>query len=160
MAISEESFRDLLGRFPSGVTVVTATDGFGRPHGMTVSAFCSVSLRPPLVLVCIDRAASMFDLLASGRPFAVNLLAANQASLSTRFAQLDAETRFDGVGYALGVLGVPLLHGVHATLECRVAARHDAGDHGIFVGQVEDGVAGSHAPLVYHRGVYRQFRYS
>lgn len=125
---------------------------------MTVSAFCSLSLKPPLVLVCIDRAASMFDLLASGRPFAVNLLAGDQAHLSSRFAQLDAETRFDDVAHSLGALGVPLVHGVQASLECRVAARHDGGDHAIFVGQVEHGsVEGSsRPPLVYHRGRYRQ----
>ncbi|MGQ0767282.1 MAG: flavin reductase family protein [Gemmatimonadota bacterium] len=153
--VTPELFRDLLGRFVSGVTVVTTSDSDGRPHGMTVSSFCSLSLDPPLILVCIDRAASMFDLLVRERhPFSVNILAADQQHLSARFSQLEMELRFDGVGHHLGEHGAPVIAGAHGVLHCLVHGRHDGGDHGIFVGEVVGGTAGTEAPLVYHRGWY------
>ena len=96
--IDPDTFRSVLGRFASGVTVVTARDRDERDHGMTVSAFCSVSLVPPLVLVCVDHAASSHDVLLESPHFAVNVLAVHQEPLSRRFAGVDEATRFDGVG--------------------------------------------------------------
>jgi flavin reductase (DIM6/NTAB) family NADH-FMN oxidoreductase RutF len=154
MTMDPDTFRAVLGRFASGVTVVTATDGERQDHGMTVSAFCSLSLAPPLVLVCIDRAASMHDLLQQGVAFAVNILSAGQEAVSRRFSTGDPPNRFDGLGYTRGQTGVPLLDDVLAWLECRVATRHEEGDHTVVVGRVETAGARQERPLLYYRGGY------
>ena len=110
MAVSIEEFRAALSRFASGVTVVTSVDGDGRPHGITVSAFCSVSLEPPLVLVCIEKlAGSHASIVGSGR-FSVNLLASGQQWISERFASLEAD-KFRDVPTATGLSGLPLIEG-------------------------------------------------
>ena len=153
-AIDPDLFRSVLGRFASGVTVVTGRDPAGRDHGMTVSAFCSVSLDPPLVLVCIDRAATMHDHLVEGAPFVVNVLAGAQEALSRRFAAGDPPDRFGGVGYHRGALGVAVLDDTLAHLECRVAARHPGGDHTIVVGRVEGAATSEARPLLYYRSGY------
>ena len=153
MPLDPATFRSTLGRFASGVTVVTARDQDGRDHGMTVSAFTSVSLDPPLVLVCIDRAASMFALLGSVTHVGVNILAAAQEALSRRFAST-VETPFDGVGYTRAPSGVVLLDDVLAQLECRVHARHDAGDHMLVLLEVESATFTEEKPLLYFRGGY------
>ena len=155
MSLDPDSFRAVLGRFASGVTVVTARGADGRDAGMTVSAFCSVSLEPPLVLVCIARDASLHPLLADGLPFAVNILAGGQEALSRRFSGPDPN-RFEGIGFVRGQRGVALLDDVLAHLECRVVALHPAGDHTIVVGQVESAVVHPDRPLLYYRGGYAQ----
>ena len=155
MSIDPDTFRAVLGRFATGVTVVTARDGDGVDHGMTVSAFCSASLVPPLVLVCVDQTASTLPALMAGSHFAVNILAQGQEALSRRFAWQDVN-RFDGVGYTRGVTGVALLDETLAWLECRIVARHPAGDHVIVVGEVEAADARSERPLLYYRGGYAQ----
>jgi flavin reductase (DIM6/NTAB) family NADH-FMN oxidoreductase RutF len=154
MTMDPDTFRAVLGRFASGVTVVTTTDGERQDHGMTVSAFCSLSLAPPLVLVCIDRAASMHGLLQPEVAFAVNILSAGQEAISRRFSTGDPPNRFDGLGYTRGQTGVPLLDDVLAWLECRVAARHEEGDHTVVVGRVETAGARQDRPLLYYRGGY------
>ena len=156
MPLDPDSFRAVLGRFPSGVTVVTTRDSGGRDLGMTVSAFCSLSLEPPLVLVCVARAASMHDALGRSETFAVNILAADQEALSRRFSTLEEHARFDGIGYARGRLGPALLEDALAYLECRLVGRHDGGDHGIFIGEVESAEARQERPLLYYRGGYAQ----
>jgi len=156
MSVDHDTFRTLLSRFLSGVTVVTTSDDEGRPHGMTVSSFCSLSLEPPLVLVCIDRTASMHDLLTSAETFAVNILAGDQEVLSRRFADVGIEARFDGVSWSPSSAG-PLIDGAHATLECRRVARHPGGDHTIIIGEVLGGsTALRGSPLLYYRGGYGQ----
>jgi flavin reductase (DIM6/NTAB) family NADH-FMN oxidoreductase RutF len=153
--VSVEHFRALLGRFASGVTIVTAADDRERPHGMTVSAFSSLSIEPPLVLVCIDAAASMQGMFVVGSFFAVNVLAADQEPLSRRFSDEAMELRFDGVPWAAGATGAPLLVHAHARLECRCVQRHVGGDHVIVIGQVVHGdTPEGTAPLLYHRGAY------
>jgi len=152
-SLDPDSFRSVLGRFASGVTVVTAVDGAGREHGMTVSAFCSLSLDPPLVLVCIDHDASMHELLHETSHFAVNILSSRQEALSRRFSHPEAD-RFDGIGYTRGASGVPILDDVLAWLECRIVARHAAGDHTIVIGQAEAGETSGDRPLLYYRGGY------
>ena len=154
MTIDPDTFRAVLGRFASGVTVVTATDAERQDHGMTVSAFCSLSLAPPLVLVCIERTASMHGLLQPDVPFAVNILSAGQEAVSRRFSTGDPPNRFDGLGYTRGQTGVPLLDDVLAWLECRVAGRHEEGDHTVIVGRVETAGAEQERPLLYYRGGY------
>ena len=156
MTIDADSFRSVLGRFASGITVVTTVDAEGRDVGMTVSAFSSVSLHPPLVQVCIDRAASMYGALLQADRFGVNVLASEQEALSRRFAAVDSSHRFDGIGYARGESGVVLLEEALAHLECRVHARHEAGDHTIFVGEVERASARDGRPMLYYRGGYAQ----
>lgn len=156
MTIDPDSFRSVLGRFASGITVVTALDGDGRDVGMTVSAFCSVSLHPPLVQASIDRAASMFDALQHAEAFCVNVLASDQEAISRRFAAEDSMHRFDGVGYMRGENGVVLLDDALAHIECRMYARHDAGDHMLVVGEVERATARDARPLLYYRGGYAQ----
>ena len=154
-ALTSNEFRQLMSRFASGITVLTAVDGRARPHGMTVSAFSSLSLDPPLVLVCVDRSATMLDVLDAATHFAVNILAEGQESVSRRFSLEEMELRFEGVGNSPGIGGVPVLHGALATLECRRSARHDAGDHAIFIGEVVGGTLDpAGRPLVYYAGAY------
>jgi len=156
MTIDPDSFRSVLGRFASGITVVTTRDGDDRDVGMTVSAFCSVSLKPPLVQVCVDRAASLFAALAASSRYGVSILAAEQEALSRRFATADSSRRFDGIGYRRGESGVVLLDDALAHLECKIVASHEAGDHTMFVGEVESATARSARPLLYYRGGYAQ----
>lgn len=156
MTLDPDSFRSVLGRFASGITVVTTRDAQERDVGMTVSAFCSVSLHPPLVQVTVDRVASMFDALRAAERFGVNVLASDQEALSRRFAAVDSMHRFDGIGYTRGESRVVLLDDALAHLECRLVAQHPAGDHTIFVGEVERAAARDARPLLYYRGGYAQ----
>ncbi len=155
MPVSKEDFRAALGRFVSGVTVITTLANDNQPAGITVSAFASVSLEPLLVLACIDRRASVHEYLYEGKHFAVNILAEDQEHLSRRFASKDQE-RFNGTGYSEGATGAPLLDGALAYLECRVVHAYPGGDHTIIVGEVESVRIAEHKPLAYYRGGYSQ----
>ena len=156
MTIDPDTFRSVLGRFASGITVLTARDGDGIDYGMTVSAFCSVSLVPPLVLVCVDHVASMHEMLLRATHFAVNILSAHQEPISRRFSGPDEHKRFDGVGYARGQTGAALLDDALAHIECRRIAQHDAGDHTVVIGEVETAAPHAGRPLLYYRGGYAQ----
>lgn len=156
MSLDPDSFRSVLGRFASGITVITSIDAEGRDVGMTASAFSSVSLQPPLIQVCVDRAASMFDALLHAERFGVSVLAAEQEALSRRFAAVDSSHRFDGIGYSRGDNGVVLLDDALAHIECRMASKMEAGDHMIFIGEVERANARDARPLLYYRGGYAQ----
>lgn len=152
-AVDQAQFRQLLGRFATGVTVITARDADGRPHGMTANSLASVSLEPPLILLSIDHEASMHGLLVTSPVFAVNILASNQETVSRRFAQ-DREERFDGIGYQESPRGLILLDSALAHIECERVATHEAGDHTILVGLVLAGNASEGRPLCYFRGGY------
>ncbi len=154
MSLDQDAFRAVLGRFASGVTIVTVRAATGRDHGMTVSAFCSVSLVPPLIMVCIGDDSSLRAVIADASYFGVSILAANQEPLSRRFAAHGE--RFDGIGFSRGENGVALIDGALAFMECRVVARHPAGDHTIVIGQVEAASVGDDRPLLYYRGGYAQ----
>jgi flavin reductase (DIM6/NTAB) family NADH-FMN oxidoreductase RutF len=156
MTIDPDSYRSVLGRFASGITVVTTLDPEGRDVGLTVSAFCSVSLKPPLVQVCVDHAASAHAALLLSTQFAVNILAAEQEALSRRFATAESTRRFEGLGYRRGESGAVLLEDALAHLECRLVQRLDAGDHTLFIGEVEVASARDARPLLYYRGGYAQ----
>ena len=156
MTIDPDAFRSVLGRFASGITVVTTRDAEQRDVGMTVSAFCSVSLDPPLVQICVDREASLFAALLGNTRYGVSILAADQEALSRRFSTAESTRRFDGIGYRRGESGVVLLEDALAHLECRIVASHEAGDHTMFVGEVESASARSARPLLYYRGGYAQ----
>jgi flavin reductase (DIM6/NTAB) family NADH-FMN oxidoreductase RutF len=156
MPIDPTTFRNALARFASGVTIVTARDGDGRDVGMTVSAFSSLSLEPPLVLLCIDHNASVAPVLAHCEIFAVNILAEQQQALSRRFAEHEVD-RFDGVPFKRGALGPALIDGAIAHLECRVHARHPGGDHTILIGVVDAAAIGDGNPLLYFRSDYGRY---
>lgn len=156
MPVSPTTFKDGLARWVSGVTIVTARAG-GADCGMTASSFSSVSLDPPLVLVCADKRSETHAAIASSGCFAVNVLSESQEELSRRFATEGNEAiRFEGLACTHGPTGAPLIPNALAHLECRVAASHDAGDHVIYVGEVERLCARDAEPLVYYRGGYRQ----
>jgi flavin reductase (DIM6/NTAB) family NADH-FMN oxidoreductase RutF len=155
MTVDPDTFRSVLGRFASGVTIVTAIDGEGHDFGLTVSAFASLSLEPPLVVVCIDRSASLHPVLLHAHHFAVNILSIEQEPLARRFSTL-AGDRFDGVGYVRGQTGVAVLDDVLAVLECRKLHTFDGGDHSIFIGEVEAAQTQVGSPLLYYRGGYAQ----
>jgi flavin reductase (DIM6/NTAB) family NADH-FMN oxidoreductase RutF len=154
MAVTQDEFRAALSRFPSGVTVVTTKDGTGKLHGITVSAFCSVSLEPPLILVCIEKITGSHAALKESGVFVVNILNETQSELSIHFAsQLD--DKLSDIKFTEGIQGLPILEGVAASLECRVHAEHDGGDHTIFVGEVEKITVNDARPLAYLHGDYR-----
>jgi flavin reductase (DIM6/NTAB) family NADH-FMN oxidoreductase RutF len=154
--IDQDEFRSVMGRFASGVTVVTSINADGEDQGMTVSAFCSLSLDPPLVLFCVDRAASMYSSLAEAPGFIVNILSEKQEALARRFSGLDPN-RFDGIGYTRGVNGIVILDDVLGYVECKRVATHLGGDHCIYIGEVEVAIATDAKPLLYYRGGYAQF---
>ena len=156
MKFDPAQFRATLGRFATGVTILTMRDERGIPHGMTVTSFASVSLDPPLVLVCIGHEASLAAPLERTQHFAVNVLAAEQEAAAHTFAATDVD-RFGGFMFELGVGDVPILAGSHAHVECRVHARHPAGDHTIIVGEVLHGATSDGEPLLYYRGRYGRF---
>jgi 3-hydroxy-9,10-secoandrosta-1,3,5(10)-triene-9,17-dione monooxygenase reductase component len=151
-AVSAHDFKQALGHFASGVTVVTAVAEDGSPRGLTISAFSSLSLEPPLVLVCIAHTSESHDALtAPEAPFAVNVLSGGQSHLAHTFAGKGGVAKFDHVAWHLEH-GVPVLEDTHATLRCRVHSLTDGGDHTIVVGLVEEARATATEPLVHHRG--------
>ena len=154
--ITPDAFRDVLGRFATGVTVLTTRDAEGRDRGMTVSAFAALSLEPPLVLVCVARDATIAGAVAAASHFGVSVLAAHQEPLARRFADPNAD-RFDAVPLSRGASGVALVRGALAHLECRATARHEGGDHTIVVGEVLAASAREGEPLVHFRGDYGRF---
>jgi flavin reductase (DIM6/NTAB) family NADH-FMN oxidoreductase RutF len=146
-------FRQLLGRFATGVTVVTTRDPAGRPIGMTASSVASVSLQPPLVLVSVDQANDMHPALHAAPRFVLNVLAADQEAISRRFAA-EHPDRFEGLGYRETKHGIPVLDGVVASIECDKHAEAPGGDHTVFFGVVTGGSVSDRRPLLYYRGSY------
>jgi flavin reductase (DIM6/NTAB) family NADH-FMN oxidoreductase RutF len=155
MPLDKESFRKILSHFAAGVTVVTTVDQERRPHGLTATAFSSVSLDPPLVLVCVDKQAETYPQFEPAGVFAVNFLALEQRDLSQRFAKHGGD-KFSGIGWRSGALGAPVLEGTIGHVECRIRHWYDAGDHTIMVGQIESGDALDGEPLLHFRHAYRR----
>jgi flavin reductase (DIM6/NTAB) family NADH-FMN oxidoreductase RutF len=151
--VSPELFRRACALFPTGVAVLTTRSPDGTPHGLTVNAFCSLSLEPPLILVAVDRACSLLDTFATAERFAINFLSQDQRDLSVRFSQLP-EGRFTGVPWAPGVEGAPLIDGTIGSLECRTKNVIDAGDHQALIGEVVAASVGDGDPLVFFRSAY------
>ncbi|MEO8199948.1 MAG: flavin reductase family protein [Gemmatimonadota bacterium] len=151
--VESARFRQLLGRFATGVTIVTATDSQGNPAGMTANTLTSVSLVPPLISVCIDRSADMHSTLEHARAFAINVLGTDQEALSRRFAEEDSG-RFEGVGFRRTEGGAIVLEGALAHIECERYAQYESGDHSIFLGRVVGGETSEGEPLLYYRGGY------
>jgi flavin reductase (DIM6/NTAB) family NADH-FMN oxidoreductase RutF len=158
--ISAAEFRQAMGHFVTGVTVVTSIGDDGEPVGTTASAVTSLSLDPPLVLVCLERASLTLRAIRTHGGFVVNVLAAPQRHLSANFARRGLAAVWDGVRHRPGRTGSPRLHGVLAVLECTVENRMPGGDHEIVIGRVRDVEisADGGAPLVYWRGGYSSLR--
>lgn len=170
--IDDNLFRKTLGRFASGVTVVTVKTEAGEPHGMTASAFSSLSLEPPLVLVCVKKENQTWKHLVGAEGFAVNLLSRTMETLSNRFAGgtvsadgqwtpwPEEKSKFTDVSFSLGTQsGAALLEGCLGHLDCSMEQVLDGGDHSIFVGRVHSAAAGGDSndePLIYFSGRYRQ----
>ncbi len=151
MPVSSQDFRAALSRFASGVTIITAVQG-GEKRGMTASAFVSVSLNPPLILVSVDRRAAMHAVLEEGGAFAVNILSQSQQLLSDHFAgRPDPGLRIPW--HELG--GLPVLGGAAAQLACTSHASYPGGDHTLFVGEVQAVCLSDKAPLAHFGGKYR-----
>jgi flavin reductase (DIM6/NTAB) family NADH-FMN oxidoreductase RutF len=157
MSVSQEAFRQAMRCFATGVTLITVDDR-GEVHGMTANAFASVSLDPILVLVCVDRKARTHAHLHARKRFGVNILSDEQRAISEHYAQEErdqasseqqAGARFDRTAH-----GTPVLHGATAYLECRLQTTEDAGDHTIFIAEVEDVVVRAGNPLLYFESRY------
>src|SRR5512140_1431222 len=154
MPIDDAQFKLAMSHFASGVTVVT-TEVDGKPYGLTVASFASLSLHPPLVLVCIEKKVKSHDAIAAAKKFAVNVLAAGQGSVSDRFASRSHD-KFAGLKWTSGPLGVPLIAGALTTIECRLRELLPGGAHSIFVGEVVAIASTEGKPLVYFRSAYHQ----
>jgi flavin reductase len=156
-----KEFRQALGSFATGVTVIT-TRGADHDYGMTANAFSSVSMDPPLVLVCVITQSEGREILEQNGVFAVNVLAADQEPLSNFFASRDrprGRDAFSRVAYRTEASGAPILEGAAAWLDCRLEQTHEAGDHIIFIGEVLAlGVDPEAKPLLFHGGGYRTVR--
>lgn len=135
--------------------MVTTKGADESDQGMTVSAFSSVSLEPPLVLICIEKTASVYDALTTSTGFVVNVLSAKQEQVARRFAIVDID-RFEGVGFTRSSRGYAILEDVLAVIECDRVSTFDAGDHTVIIGQVEATRAETGTPLLYYRGGYAQ----
>ena len=156
----QRTLRDALGSFATGVTVVTCVDEAGDPFGLTVNSFTSVSLDPPLLLVCIARMARCAPALAKAPHFAVNVLQTGQQPASIRFSTKD-EDRFGATPWATGETGAPLLMDSLAVFECERHALYDGGDHDIIVGRVlRASFDPKMDPLLYFRGRYRRLHFA
>jgi flavin reductase ActVB len=153
MGVTPDEFRAALSRFASGVTVVTTIDASGRRHGITVSSFCSVSLEPPLVLICIEKATASHYAFGESLSFVVNVLRLGQEALSEKFAS-QADDKFDGVEFTSSASGIPILAGCLATLECSIEKVLDGGDHSIFLAEVRSARVSEGEPLLYFHGDY------
>jgi flavin reductase (DIM6/NTAB) family NADH-FMN oxidoreductase RutF len=157
-AFSSREFRDALGAFATGVTVIT-TQGAEHPYGMTANAFSSVSLDPPLILVCVIKGTEGANSIEQNGVFAVNILSVDQEPLSRYFASKDRPRgweAFKQISHSRAASGSPILDGSACYLDCRLHASHEAGDHVIFIGEVMAmGVEPEIQPLLFHRGKYR-----
>ena len=153
MSMDPIALRNALGQYATGVTIVTALDGEGRPTGLTVNSFASVSLDPPLVLWSLALTSACVPVFEACSHFAVNVLTIEQVVLSNRFATNGID-KFEGVQWTPGLGGAPILANVGAVFECSHEAHHPGGDHTIFIGRVERFTHGELPPLIFHAGRY------
>jgi len=151
--LDPRELRKALSRYPTGVAVVATRNAAGAPVGLTCNSFTSVSLSPPLVLWCLALYSPSLPAFMQSRYFSINMLSTEQASLSRHFSSAVAD-RFEGVEHTIGRLGVPLIAGCAAHLECRNETRHYSGDHVIFIGHVVHCAYTELRPLVFSEGQY------
>ena len=157
MAIDPRELRNVFGAFATGVTVITTADASGKPFGLTANSYTSLSLDPPLVLVCVDKKVDCYACFEQSKVFAINFLAEDQAQLSTRFATKGIE-KFEGVPTRPGSLGVPLLEGAIGHIECKLVSGYEGGDHTIYVGEVQTAAASGDRPLLFFKGKYQRLQ--
>lgn len=153
--IDSRQFRDALGSYPTGVAIITARDKGGKPVGMTVNSFASVSLHPPLVLWSIDNDSAFIDVFMRANHFAVHILRSDQQQLSHDFSRDDSDY-FAEVGHDTGIKELPLLKTFSTLFQCEVSNRHSEGDHVILLGRVLDLQNRSAEPLVFFSGNYHK----
>lgn len=153
MAFDARELRHVMGHFCTGVTVITTRDDAGRPFGLTANAVTSVSLVPPLLLICVDRKAESHAHFFTSKVFVVNVLSDQQEDLSRRFA-VSGGDKFTDVPYHPGRLGAPVLDGTLAHIECRIVETHEGGDHVIHLGEVEHAEVRDGHPLLFYQGRY------
>src|SRR3954451_4221168 len=151
-SLTSDEFREVISHFASGVTVITVVHD-GRPFGTTASAVTSLSLEPPMLLICMNRQSETGRAVAAAGHFAVNILGAGQMELAKRFAQKGGD-KFDGEATSAGKWGAPVLDDALATLECRVAEQTSIATHYVFMAEVESGRARGGTPLAYFRGQF------
>lgn len=149
------SLREVMSAYPTGVTIVAGRDADGSPYGLTVNSFTSVSLDPPLILVCIDHTSSSHARLVAAPAFTVNVLAAGQRDVAYRFASEPSEGRFDELEWTPAESGAPIIEGSAAWIECSAHEVVRGGDHSIVVGRVERSAVTDRPALVFHRGRLR-----
>lgn len=157
--IASEDFKRTLAQLAGAVTVITTSDAQDQPWGFTATAFCSLSLNPPLVLCCLSHDADCYQAFSEGQSFAVNMLNEQQRHLAQRFAT-KGRAKYQETQFTVGKLGLPLLPDVLVTLECTLHTIYAGGDHSILIGQVEHGSMGSDAgarPLIYYAQTYGSF---
>ena len=152
-ALETRALRHALGQFATGVTVICTRAADGSLAGLTANSFSALSLSPPLVSWALRRSAHTLEVFEQAQRFVVNVLTEEQVELSRRFA-LSGPDKFGDVSYALNGHGLPLLHGAAAWFECRTVTRQTAGDHRLFIGEVERFTAADVAPLLFHSGGY------
>jgi flavin reductase (DIM6/NTAB) family NADH-FMN oxidoreductase RutF len=150
LAVDKDVFRDVIGHFATGVTVITARDG-DTDFGVTVSAVCSVSLEPPMLLVCLNRTSRTQGAVSRSRGFAVNILGRSSDELARRFAT-NRDDKFEGIDIAYGALGHPLISEALAQVECRVVDEATGGTHSVFIAEVLRAERFEGEPLLYFRG--------
>ena len=153
--LDTQAFCRSCAKFATGITVATVVDRNGAPHGMTANSFTSVSLDPPLVLICVDHSARILEHFRAGKYFGINVLAEHQHVLSAHFARKGYD-RFDGIEWYPGNTKVPLLPGAISAMECEVRQVLDVGDHAILVGEVLHATCVDGKPLVYFASSYRE----
>jgi flavin reductase (DIM6/NTAB) family NADH-FMN oxidoreductase RutF len=156
MPVDSAEFRRILGHWTTGVAIVTTAGSGRRPRGLTANAVASVSLEPPLVLVCIERDADTHDSIRSAGSFAISILPQSAERTARRFAGNETEAKFDGIAHRVEVTGAPVLDEALAWVDCRLRDAHDGGDHSIYVGEVLAGDAREGEPLVYYRGGFNR----
>ncbi len=157
MGLAPADLRRVFGTFATGVTVVTCRVD-RRTHGITINSFSSLSLDPPLVLICVDRRTIAFTMIPEAGVFAINILNENQRQICEFFAKrlaIDPDDEFATIPHRLGASGAPLVDRALATIQCRLVSRYPGGDHEIFVGEVTDAaILSDDSPLMFHRGGY------
>ncbi len=149
-------FKDVMRRFPTGVTVVTSLRA-GEPRGVTVSAFASVSVDPPMVLICINREARSYLFISSSKIFCVNILSSRQQQLAERFSGKLRERQFEDIAYHIDTTGAAVLDDTLAHLDCEVIEEHQAGSHSVFIGRVLSCKARAGEPRGYFGGTFHDF---
>lgn len=155
--MESSEFRRILGHWVTGVAVVTTRSDNGKLCGLTANAVASLSLDPPLVLVCIERNADSHDCIRDAGFFALNVLCSDQERIARRFAEWEVSAKFEGLAFHAEVTGAPVLDDAIAWVDCHVRNEYDGGDHTIFVGEVVAGDAKEGGPLLYYRGGYGRF---